>query len=305
MTHEHDEAQGSLRWGASHVKHARIPDWVLYAKISDRAVRVYAVLGRYADSDGEAFPGKPKLCKQLDCGRTTLDRAMAELVEIGALEIEPRSRRDGSQTANGYIVAWVPPLHGQKDPPLHGRGGQEERVPVVTITKETDVSIRPHDEPPADQRVMVEGKEHLQSLPFNALADACGVDPKGRRLQEVTYALWGKRNSSKKLLTPGITHMFWTEVLRWDEEHGRNEGHPLLRPVAERFHDDPVAYAEALARQISIKAAHYRTRMPEGTILTPTALAKWWLDLNVLAGSGDARIVTADEVRALAARERS
>lgn len=300
MTQNHDEAQGSVRWGTSQVKHARIPDWVLYAKISDRAVRVYAVLGRYADGDGKSFPSKTKLCGELHCTRPTLDAAITDLVSTGALIVRRRSRPDGSQTSNEYVLNWAEDLRvGASElggTPPGTLGGQEERVPEVTITKETDVSIRSHDEPPADKRVEVIGKKHLQSLPFNALAEQCGVDPEGRRREELTYALWGKRNSSKKLLTPGITHLFWTEVLRYDETNGTH--------FAEEFHYDPVKYAMQLERQIMVKVDRYRARMPEGTILTPTALAKWWLDLEALVGSGDARIVSADEVRALAQRER-
>ncbi len=102
--------RSSIRWGAGAEPHARIPDWVLDADVSDRAVRLYAVLGRYADAEGHAFPGKTKLMNRLrGVSRSTLDATIAELTKIDALEVNPRFRDDGGRTSNDYLVLWLPP----------------------------------------------------------------------------------------------------------------------------------------------------------------------------------------------------
>jgi len=67
---------------------AVIPEWVLYADISAHAVRLYGVLRRYADREGKAHPSRATLAERIHVSVPTVKRAMAELVEIGAVEGE-------------------------------------------------------------------------------------------------------------------------------------------------------------------------------------------------------------------------
>lgn len=92
---------------------AMIPEWVLDAEVSDRAIRLWCVLHRYADADGRAFPGRPKLAVRLGCGVSSIDRALNELVRLHAITVEPHYRADGSRTANSYWL-WpsTPPVEG-------------------------------------------------------------------------------------------------------------------------------------------------------------------------------------------------
>lgn len=107
-----DASDASVQWGRGHVRHGRVPDWVLDAEIdgrlvSDRAIRLYVVLGRYADEDGDARVGKSKLMARLGCARSTLDAAVADLATVGALDVEPVHRDDGSSGANRYTLHWA------------------------------------------------------------------------------------------------------------------------------------------------------------------------------------------------------
>jgi hypothetical protein len=69
-----------------------VPEWVLDAPISDCALRLYAVLLRYGHSSGARMPGRATLAKRLRKTSTdTVDRAMRELVAVGAVAIEHRS----------------------------------------------------------------------------------------------------------------------------------------------------------------------------------------------------------------------
>lgn len=89
--------------------YAIVPEWVLDADVSDRAVRLYARLARYATRDGKAFPSRRTMSERLRCSLDSIDRAMRELVAIGALEKTARYREGTrSRTSNDYVLRAVP-----------------------------------------------------------------------------------------------------------------------------------------------------------------------------------------------------
>ena len=118
---------------------ALVPEWLLDAvdehgaPISDRAVRLYAVLARYADNkDGTAFPSKRTLAKRMGCSEPSVTRAIRELVSLTALAVEPRYTQDGDdgearQTSNAYTILRVPPVTGDTLPLRTG-----DTLPPVT-----------------------------------------------------------------------------------------------------------------------------------------------------------------------------
>lgn len=63
---------------------AKVPEWVLDAVISDRAVRLYAVLARYTRGRRTAWPSKATLAARMHCSGRAVERATDELVAIGA-----------------------------------------------------------------------------------------------------------------------------------------------------------------------------------------------------------------------------
>lgn len=70
---------------------AIIDEWVLDLPVSDRAIRLYAVLVRYADKDThKAFPSRKTLAKRLRCSTKSVDRAIQELIDSGLLSKEQR-----------------------------------------------------------------------------------------------------------------------------------------------------------------------------------------------------------------------
>jgi predicted transcriptional regulator len=72
---------------------AIIPEWVIQLNISHTAFRLYAVLARYADNiTHEAFPARATLAKRLDCSEKTIDRAIEDLIEHGAIKKQSRGR---------------------------------------------------------------------------------------------------------------------------------------------------------------------------------------------------------------------
>jgi len=89
------------------IRFSIVPEAVLDADISDRAVRIYGILARYADSEtGECFPSRETLAKRARCHWRSVDRAIQELIKIGALE--KHHRRDGeAYQSNLYVVKRV------------------------------------------------------------------------------------------------------------------------------------------------------------------------------------------------------
>lgn len=84
---------------------ALIPEWVLDAEISAQAVRLYGVLRRYADNRTLlAHPSRRTLADRLHVADVkTVDRALAELVRVGAVTVTQRTRPGGSDLdSNGY-----------------------------------------------------------------------------------------------------------------------------------------------------------------------------------------------------------
>ena len=83
-----------------------VPEWVIDAPISAQAVRVYAVLCRYADKeDGTCFPSIRTLAERLNVSDSTIKRALKELKSISAIKSEKRfDKATGEQTSNLYTV---------------------------------------------------------------------------------------------------------------------------------------------------------------------------------------------------------
>jgi hypothetical protein len=77
-----------------------VPEWVVDLDIPHGALRLYAVLGRYANSDGDSWPSRTTLAARLRTSRDTVDRWTKELVSAGALLVTHRK----DTTAHGNKV---------------------------------------------------------------------------------------------------------------------------------------------------------------------------------------------------------
>ncbi|WP_143448413.1 hypothetical protein [Kineosporia sp. A_224] len=88
---------------------AIVPEWLLDADVSDVAVRLYAVLLRYGQTSGARMPSRRLLAQRLRKRSTdTVDRAMKELVAVGAVVVE-RRRRGPVNLTNRYVVRTAAP----------------------------------------------------------------------------------------------------------------------------------------------------------------------------------------------------
>jgi DNA-binding transcriptional MocR family regulator len=87
---------------------AMVPEWVLDLPVSDRAIRLYAVLGRYTNRAGQCWPSRETLARRLRCSPSSVDRAVKELVDAGALRVRQRG-----STSNIWTVVSTP-RHGRQ-----------------------------------------------------------------------------------------------------------------------------------------------------------------------------------------------
>lgn len=91
------------------IKFSIIPEWLLDSGCSDKALRLYAVLARYADNDRlTAYPGRTTLAKRMGCHRATVDRAIQELEELGAITKRQRVK-DGKYQSSLYTIRRIEP----------------------------------------------------------------------------------------------------------------------------------------------------------------------------------------------------
>lgn len=112
-----------------------VPEWVLLSGVSAEAVRLYALLGRYANSEGEAWPSVETLAKQLRVSPLTVRRKIRELVDLGCLKVTERKAESGGNQSNLYRV-----IHAKPTTP-----GCENHavIPCGGVTTETWGAITP------------------------------------------------------------------------------------------------------------------------------------------------------------------
>lgn len=69
------------------------------------AVAVMAILCRYADGDGKAWPGKKRIAAMAGMSVRRADGAVKELVESGWLSVVEKQRDDGGNATNDYALS--------------------------------------------------------------------------------------------------------------------------------------------------------------------------------------------------------
>lgn len=73
-------------------------------ELSHRAKAVYMYLYDRADAEGKCWPGIKTIAADLGLSRSTVKRALNDLVDKGYLRKEERHRPNGSLTSNLYTL---------------------------------------------------------------------------------------------------------------------------------------------------------------------------------------------------------
>ena len=132
---------------------AQIPaDLVKDPKMSDRAIRVYALLWVYSsDIDRDAFPSRATMATDLDVSKATIDRGVGELVRRGAITVEETFAGD-RQTSNPYtIIAPLPPR--QNGAEVIHRGRKFEAPPASNLEPSGAANLRLQEQEPEEQEL--------------------------------------------------------------------------------------------------------------------------------------------------------
>lgn len=86
-----------------------VPLWLLHLPVSDRAVRLYALLSAERDyGTNMAELGRKRLAEAMRCSLDSLDRAKAELEKVEAISVV-RESGDGRIATNRYTIHRINP----------------------------------------------------------------------------------------------------------------------------------------------------------------------------------------------------
>jgi hypothetical protein len=173
------------------VRWAQVPEWVVTAPISDRAVRLYALLARRANSDSQAFPSRKYLAVNMHCSSKSVDRAMEELLDIGAVT-KSKQFHDSRQTVNLYTLKAMGGTRVTRGGDTGDEGGGDTGVPQNESHKnESHITLA------AAPKKESAKKDEL----FEAIAAACNID-----WTELTRTGRGQLNTAaKELRDIGVT----------------------------------------------------------------------------------------------------
>ncbi len=263
-----------------------MPEWVLDADIGDCAVRLYAVLLRYGDTTGARMPARATLAARLHKKSVdTVDRASAELVKLGAVQVE-RRWAGRQRLTNRYRIRTSRPVKTNSAPGPH-EGGLPKGGRTSAATPTDAAGGGRTDQGRVAARMRPDRESSTQTPPPPA-PRAATLSPRRSPRNDTTEHWQARRN--RLLADCGIVgdHEWGAYVSRVDDAR-RNAGQPLSRwtathlvtalDLAVRGRGWPADQAAAALLQV---AADPTTR-------SPARLAEagpWWDDQTSTAPSG-------------------
>lgn len=137
-TQEHPQSSDRI---AAAVTFSVVPTWLVLSDVSDRALRLYAVLAHYAGAKGAAWPARSTLARDLRCSVSSIERALRELTALGAVSITQRRDAAGDLTSSLYTVH-VTPHGGAVRMAVDNSVGVASRVTLPSVTGEPTVASR-------------------------------------------------------------------------------------------------------------------------------------------------------------------
>ncbi len=156
-------------------------NWAWQLRLKPNVKFVLMALADACDDDGYCWPSVPTLARKTCLDDRSVQRILNQLKADGLVRAEPRYRKDGSPTSNGYRLPLNPP-GDNLSPPLPAACHQ-----VVTPAS-----------PPGGSRVTLTTTEHInqskppppQSKPKTAGEGGCGdwIYPSQLSSQEVVLA---------------------------------------------------------------------------------------------------------------------
>lgn len=233
---------------------AKVPTWVLtHPELSDGAVRCYGVLARYANKVNRLWPSQEDLADRMSRSVRTVKGYMAELRAAGAL-VERERRRN--MTTIWELRLSPPSDMGDQDVQDSAPPTVQDSAPDPDQDVQEPAPLDVQDSAPPIERKNESHITRATSLPpdggLHVVAEV--VDHPTKRRDVLWDALMD---------ACGITPSEITASARG----GYNRALKNLRDVGAR------------PEQIHERAEVYR-EMFRGVVLTPTALAKHWAQLD-------------------------
>jgi len=210
------------------VPYGTIPEWVLDADISDRAVRLWVVLDRYAGQNDRAYPGRRATAERMRCSVDSVDRAMAELVAIDAVIVHAEYRNDRSQTTNSYYL-WPAKPDGETEggkpqdsgppaapvrPPRRSDAAPKGKEPQRKEPQRNEKGVSDYVEP-SHLPAVVETSEHLEVARLLCTLLADSLERRGERVNgKATSGGW-LSDMEALLRLDGRSPEAVAKVIRW------------------------------------------------------------------------------------------
>ena len=79
-------------------------DSIYSDNLPSRAVAVYMYLAQRANSDGQCWPSERRIALDLSISKSTVKRAIADLVKSGYIRTEQRYRKSGAKSSLLFII---------------------------------------------------------------------------------------------------------------------------------------------------------------------------------------------------------
>lgn len=159
------------------------------------AQALYMWLCAYANEEGECFPSRTKLAKDLDCSLPTVDRFTDYLMLKGLLKVEKRFTEKGENMANLYsLVIWEGGSKGDLPP---------SKPSLPPVVKDVDTELNP---------ILTKSTVRANALPYELVKEAPDSE--------------GDSGDSKSPRISGDKLKAYNELVRWSE---KERGFPFLK----------------------------------------------------------------------------
>ena len=146
---------------------AILPESVLFAAISSNAVRLYCILRRRADEKSNAcYPSQKYLADSMFCSTRTVQRALDELIKIGAVTVEHRMiEGTDAYTSNMYY------LHA-----TIAQGGAPVRKGSANMTQGSRAGVVQNKANKQSNETNTKKKTRKRDLLFEEMCKGLGID---------------------------------------------------------------------------------------------------------------------------------
>lgn len=211
-----------------------VPHWLLFdQRLTANGLRVYLILRKFRDYETSlCHPSRKKLASMAKVSPSTLDRSLAELVDIGAIRVTHRYGKDSygqptGQTSNLYEVFWDDPATHKQPTPIT----TDEEPPSPPVTS-PPIQMGHTNKDPIDQDPL--NKDPSELIGFDHFWTAY---PRKKGKGQARTA-WAK---AAKKVDPAVIVAAAVQFRQWCEQDGTEPqfiAHPSTWLNGERWTDE-------------------------------------------------------------------